>query len=143
MNESQSLTSIEISSIGMQSIDNSLKIDDFDNYSLQYIFKFLSLNEKLLVKELVCKRWQRCVRELMAREITSITFEEIKQLKWFSTESHINYDRTRNLDIRKYPKLSINSLPEISLKFANIKCIEFLKQSYVRFTIDSIISIVS
>jgi hypothetical protein len=101
MNESQSLTSIEISSIGMQSIENSLKIDDFDNYSLQYIFKFLSLNEKLLIKELVCKRWQRCVRELMAREITPITFEEIKQLKWFSTESHINYNRTRNLDIRK------------------------------------------
>jgi hypothetical protein len=104
----------------MKSLDNCLKIDDFDDYSLQHIFEFLSINEKLLVIELVCKRWQRCVRELMAREITSITFEEIKQLKWCSTESHINYERTRNLDIRKYPKLSINSLPEILLKFPNI-----------------------
>jgi hypothetical protein len=138
---SQSLTSIDISSIEMQSMDYCLKINDLDDYSLQHIFKFLSFSEKLLVIELVCKRWQRCVRELMVREIIRISFDETKPYKWCSSDSHFNYDRNRVLDFSKFPKFSNYSLAKILSRFPNIRCIKFSNELGLRFSIAFLIAI--
>ncbi len=138
---SQSLASIDISSIEVQSMDNCLKINDLDDYSLQHIFKFLSFNEKLLVIEMVCKRWQRCVRALMAREIIRISFDETKPYKWCSSDSHFNYDKNRVLDFSKFPKFSNYSLSKILSRFPNIRCIKFSNELGLRFSIAFLIAI--
>lgn len=56
-----------------EKVDHRMNINNLNGDLLAYLFEFLPVKQ-IFINELVCKKWQRYVRKLLARKITTICF---------------------------------------------------------------------